>query len=247
MFDLVITDADDTLYSWTSAFTTAMDSVIRICGLTDPEPFIRQIRHLNRSIFHEIELPRASIYQAATALGLPHPQQLARHFRQVYHQVIQDSAAAAREKLRELQDRQIPVVILTESPLDTAMEKLRAAGIDTVCEIWASGTKNVDLDHVHVRNFKKPDLDVLQQILDTHPGCRNVLYIGDSLAKDILPAKQLGLKTVQIIPEKPKNIATLLQFSHWNDDDLKANIHWQKTCDQNEIRPDRIISSWSKL
>lgn len=64
---------------------------------------------------------------------------------------------------------------------------------------------NFVLDSYHV-GFSKPDLRIFQIALKkTNQKAENVLFVGDNLERDILPAKTLGMKTCWLIRHGTKN------------------------------------------
>jgi FMN phosphatase YigB (HAD superfamily) len=121
-----------------------------------------------------------------------------------------------RETLHHLDQEDIPVIAYTDAPIHEAMRRLRALGIDRyftgiVAQSWfrrPNGTILVLLDELpghrrasrHLKfvwrascDNKKPSELIYQNIafnIGIDP--RNIVVIGDSIERDLLPAMDLG-------------------------------------------------------
>lgn len=91
----------------------------------------------------------------------------------------------------------------------------------------------------------KPRADAYQEALQ-RLGVTNarIWIVGDSLQKDLLPAAELGAKSIwarygHVYAEK--NFATLLEITHWSEEQVKT------TYDTGVLVPNHIIDSFSQL
>ncbi len=67
------------------------------------------------------------------------------------------------------------------------------------------------------RGYRKPDLRIFKEIIDSF-GFKNeeILMVGDSLNADIIPANQLGLKTVWINKKSEKNSCADIEITNFD-------------------------------
>jgi FMN phosphatase YigB (HAD superfamily) len=218
----IITDLDNTIYDFARYYEAGLAGLVsRICAefdfsTADATARLREVYTARRSIEYPFaieEFPELRsmseesrskfVREALTAFWDGATGQL-----QAYHTV--------RETLRHLDQEGIPVVAYTDAPIHEAMRRLRALGIDRyftgiVAQSWfrrKNGTIIVLLDDLpghrrasrHLKfvwraswDDRKPSELIYRKIalgMELNP--RNIVVIGDSVERDLLPAIELG-------------------------------------------------------
>lgn len=94
--------------------------------------------------------------------------------------------------LRTLQRRGIFLSVVTDAPKTKAYQRLLSMGIEPYFK-FVVGYE----DTSHLKNTGLPFLLALEMLRKELPGITNgeVLMVGDSMERDLVPAKKLGLKT----------------------------------------------------
>ena len=76
-----------------------------------------------------------------------------------------------------------------------------------------------------------------------------IIYVGDSLTKDIYMAIQAGVTSVWMNPQKEKNdyYQKLIDITSWTEEDFKREKKLKETISNNNLSPDFEISEFSSL
>ena len=165
-----------------------------------------------------------------------------------------------RETLEEIYNSGIRIVGYTESASENGVYRLRQLNIESyfsriyVSNSWKSQGKEKSLlisEKAKVVTGKKPNVNVLRQIVaDQNTTPNSVLYIGDSLTKDIFMAKQLGVKCVLFSNPAgmdPGFYEKLVAISSWTQVDFVREAQIKEECIKKAIRPDFVITAFSEL
>lgn len=97
---------------------------------------------------------------------------------------------------------------------------------------------------------KKTNAKILTQICcDEGIPLNEVIYIGDSLSKDMLMAKQAGM--ISIWCDYPQNnfrelYDKLVAISHWTDEDFQCEAQYKKEWEANKYTPEYVIHDFSE-
>lgn len=103
---------------------------------------------------------------------------------------------------------------------------------------------------IHTINFKKPDKDVLLEIsYDEKISVSDVVYVGDSLTKDVYMAKMAEVTSVWARYEKEQNdfYQKLVDITSWTDEDFIRESTLKKEWNEKNLLPDYCISNYSEL
>jgi len=267
MIKLVITDLDDTLYSWIGFFIPAFyDMVSELSALLDTpqDILIDEYRAVHQQV-KSVEFPYAT-------LQLPSVKRKYRDLPQedcietlnpAFHRFnstrkrLLNLYPGVEDTLKFLVSNNILVVGYTESAEENGFYRLKKLGIDEYFKDVFVSDSLYKSDHyptspkTHIVTGKKPNPELIEQIcLSEGIERHNVLYLGDSLTKDILMAKRAGVFSVWCdIPQGDNRglYQQLVAISHWTEDDFeqeKANkLLWAKE----KYVPDATIQSFEEL
>jgi phosphoglycolate phosphatase len=272
-FKLLICDLDNTLYDWVSYFVPAFyamaDKAVQLTGI-DRERLLddfRVVHQRHKDSEHPFSLIEAlSVQEKFKGLS---PSQMAEILDPAFHAF--NSTRKNRLKLHDgvvealatISNSGIKIVAHTESKLYGAIDRLTRLDIDkyfskVYCRERASvvhpknGTsdswlekiskdKIVELSHHQM----KPDPDVLREICSNEKcAISEVAYVGDSIARDILMAKKVGVFAIWAAYGAQHNQALyegLVRISHWTSEDVQKEIDLKK--EAAVIKPDFIATN----
>lgn len=176
------------------------------------------------------------------------------------------------DTLKQLRHDGVSVVAVTNSDALQAMSRLKRMGLAKLIDglvAWRSGDPRRDdasigyedrlaqqsrrdgfgwvhaLPHGLVKPHIRPYQVALTSLgLDSAGGNADVWVIGDSLTKDLLPAQQMGLRTVWASyghQFQKKNFDTLRRITHWSAERVSA------TYETGSLVPDLKVGSFSEL
>ncbi len=111
--------------------------------------------------------------------------------------------------------------------------------------------KSPEIDHTpdyYNKQGKKPNARILREICDNeHVSIEQTIYIGDSLSKDMLMAKQAGILSVWCNYQQ-KDVADLYKklvaISHWTEQDFQREEQYKYEWKSNGYVPDYTIKSF---
>lgn len=245
MIKMLITDLDDTLYPWVEFFVPAFyamaDEVSRIIE-TPKKQVICEYREVHKNV-HSVEYPYATLLLPSVKKAFPmhNKQQLIDKLNPAFHLFNSVRKKNLRlypfvhETLAELSKMNISIVGYTESAEENGYYRLKKLGIDSLFEkVYVSNSLFHGYDYLNSPikiekvSGSKPNPDLLLQICSNQGYNQNeVIYVGDSLTKDILMAQKAGV--VSILCQYPKSTdytelySKLVAISSWTEEDFIYN------------------------
>jgi putative hydrolase of the HAD superfamily len=178
----IIFDMDNTLFDFVEAKMIACTEVVSFLDAGDPEELFEYFRRETHG-FENPENIRDYIldngfnpvekYQKCVTIYETHKINNIRLYPDV------------RETLEELNEIGIPLGIVTDANSNNANKRLAKTGIENLVHSLISHD---------MTGAKKPDLAPFKYALDTMGLIASeTLFVGDSLRRDIMPSKQLGM------------------------------------------------------
>lgn len=265
MKKLLITDLDDTLYDWTGFFVPAFYAMAEeIAAITKIEQsqLLQEYKQVHQAL-GTLEFPYAT-------LRLPSIQ---RFFSGLSDEEVKDALRPAfkrfnfireeylhlfpgvQETLNSLRTRNVDVIGYTESSQENGFYRLQKLGVDGYFKhvyAFVSSFKSAYAVDGRVKTVqtKKPDPVVLRQILQAENRVpEEVVYVGDSLIKDIYMAKHVGVTAVWAqYPERNKELGEkLYAITSWTEEDFALERRLSRHMDESGIKPDYTISAFPQL
>lgn len=271
---LLITDLDNTLYDWVTYYAKSFDAMLStLCQLTGAAKerlqtefkAVHQYYGSSEHSFAAAELPsvikaagggdRAAVIAFATEAFRAFDNARARHL-SLYPGV--------REGLEVITRLGVPIVGHTEASCLNAQRRLRLLGVESLFQhlyclqpLRHSGcgeeTQAAGLPPGFIREFpraeRKPSasvvLDICAQQGVTPEEC---VYIGDSIARDVLMARRAGAIAVWArygSEHDPALWADLVAVTHWTVEDVRREreLHEQAA----SVRPDMIVARFDEV
>jgi FMN phosphatase YigB (HAD superfamily) len=225
---LVVTDMDNTLYSWVNYIVPALEAMVEAVCRATGFPKIKVVQSLKRvyatyeSNEYPFALQESTLFEEFPDFGsfdklVILPAQTA--FREARRRYL-EAYPGVVETLRELGERRVPVVALTDAPRNPAEQRARSMELDglltalytlpafqfpatregftlvsqAIVRKEEKGEYRARCPVVELpRDYEKPDDRGLLRICDelrVEP--RDVLVVGDSLRKDVEVARKVG-------------------------------------------------------
>lgn len=149
------------------------------------------------------------------------------------------------------------VVAYTESAEENGFYRLKKLGIDNYFkEVYVSDSLYKRPDTIpsspktHIVHGKKPNAEVLKEICcgEKVSVCEAV-YIGDSLSKDMMMAKQAGITSIWC--DFPRDdirdlYSKLVAISHWKEEDFQREQQYKNEWKENGYIPDYTIHTFGE-
>ncbi|MFT3698263.1 MAG: HAD family hydrolase [Kofleriaceae bacterium] len=270
---LLVTDLDNTLYDWVTFFATSfmemVEAATRILA-ADKEKLLDDLRLVHRK-YHNSEHPFALLETdtvRSTLVGAT-PEQCADRLNEAFHAFNSARKRTLRlypsvlETLTELSAQGVRIVAHTEATVTNAQFRLsklgiakfidrlyalehvgehpRAAGAEIV-----AGVKNVRLIR---HDERKPDPRVLRDISrDTQTPLNEILYVGDSIVRDIGMAKEAGAWAAWAkygTEFAPEHWRTLVRVTHWTSEDIARSETDKRRL--GNAHPDQVLDTFSDI
>lgn len=270
MIKLLITDLDDTLYSWIGFFIPAFYGMVdELSHILNAEKAVllkeyKQIHQQKGSV----EYPYATLYLPSVINAYPGdtPEELLRKLDPVFHRFNSirkkrlNLYPHVKETLTQISQLGIKIVGYTESAEENGFYRLQKLGIaDLFQHVYVSDSQFERPDYLpssektRVVHGKKPNPKLLKQICAQESvSVTEAAYIGDSITKDIYMAEVAGVASVLCkYPCDPQVANDLYQklvaISHWTDEDFQHEKEIKQICQRNNIRPDYTADSFEQL
>ncbi len=270
MIKLLITDLDDTLYSWIGFFIPAfygmIDELSRILK-KDKEILLSEYKYVHQQK-GGVEYPYATVYLPSVLNAYPDYSQekLLQELDPVFHKfnTIRKKELQlyphVKETLTAISEMGIKIVGYTESAEENGFYRLRKLDIDKLFHhVYVSDSQFERPNHLspskktQIVQGKKPNPELIKQICERESVLTSeTVYVGDSMSKDIYMAKMARVTSVLCkYPCDAQKTSELYQklvaISHWTETDFQQEREIKQICQGNNIQPDYIIDSFEYL
>lgn len=269
MYKLLITDLDDTLYSWTRfyipAFYAMAEAVSDMTGID-----LKRLLDEYRSVHQEkgtVEYPFATLYLPSIRdfyAGKTDPElkEILQPAFSVFNRIRTERLRlfpGVRDTLMQLTEKGVRIIGFTDSGELNGFYRLQLLGISHLfCRVYVSNYEYPGSDPISrdscIRKVVngKPDPELLLQILDEEDLDRSdAIYAGDSLTKDILMAYDAGVTSIQCSYPSEANMTEyeqkLIRISSWTEEIFRKEAELRMRCEREQIRPDYIITDFRDI
>lgn len=267
---LIITDLDDTLYSWIDFFIPAF------YGMLDELSFILNCpKNLLIQEYKQIHQEKGSVEYPYATLLLPsvknaYPdctkEELINLLNPAFHKFnsIRKNKLKlypkVKETLQQISAMDIIIVGYTDSAEENGFYRLKKLEISDYFKSVYVSDSQFKRPHgmptsakTHIVHERKPNAELIHAI------CRRenveiyeAIYLGDSITKDIYMAKMAGVTSVLCkYPKDSKEqddlYSKLVAISHWTKSDFEKDTSIKELCRKENIQPDYIIYSFDEL
>lgn len=270
MIKLIITDLDDTLYSWIGFFIPAFYGMAEelshllnkdLGSLLDEYKKIHQQKG-------SVEYPYATTYLPSVQSAYPNytQEELLLELNPVFYRFNSirkkqlQLFPLVKETLKKIVEMNIKIVGYTESAEENGFYRLRKLDIDDLFHrVYVSDSQFERPDYLpssektEIVKGKKPNPELIKQICKAESVLASeTIYIGDSITKDIYMAKMAGVTSVLCkYPHDKKNAEELyhklVAISHWTEQDFLHEMKIKKLCQEENIHPDYTIDAFDKI
>lgn len=241
MIKLVVTDLDDTLFSWTNFFVQSFyemtNEVLKLVDV-DQQTLLEEYRIYNvdtkniENIYSTLELP--CVKSKYHNLSKEQLENLFAPVFEVFEKKRNETLKLydnVEEYMKYLKDNNIKLIGYSESIEEYALYRLNKLDIYKYFDVLYLGENKNNLtnkdDKVKHTNIKKPNKDLLNEIIKEHNFSKEeVIYVGDSLEKDMFMAKETGLKACWCnvyLENKNQLVNKLIPISHWDEEETLVN------------------------
>lgn len=272
---LLVTDLDNTLYDWVGFFAPAFEAMVVSLArhlACDEETLYGEFKSVHQR-YRSSEQPFAVLEVPSVVRRYPNASRgdLLRHLQEPLERF--NEARKSRlvlypevaETLSTLVASGVRVVGHTEALAVNAVNRLGKLGIlDRFTRLYAlegelkphpdpTWRPEVDLKADFLREVpqseRKPNPELLREICRREQ-CElgDAVYVGDSIARDIVMAKSAGVLAVWArygAHPDPRLWSVLVKVTHWTAEDVSREAELKKAAAT--IRPDVIIDSFAEL
>ena len=270
---LVICDLDNTLYDWVyyfvQSFYAMVDTVVELTNC-DREKLLDDFRSVHRK-YRDSEHPFA-LFETKTIKTLFAGRSLSDVATELDAALYAFNRSRKRnlhvypgvhESLGQLKQAGVKIVAYTESNLFAAADRLKRLQLEVFFDRvycrkrtsaqhpnpaaisdWLSRhplEKYFELPDKH----RKPNARILRDICDREDvGVPDTAYVGDSVARDILMAKQAGVYAIWAkygAFHTPEEYERLVRITHWTVADVKRERNLQEKA--KEIKADAVLEN----
>lgn len=270
---LLITDLDNTLYDWVSAFVPALQAMVEVgaphLGISEEQLLneLREVHQRHGNSEHPFALLETS--SVMQRYGELRPDETPPALDEALHAFNRLRRArlklyvGVRETLEVLARRGVPVVAYTDARAPNSLyrlEKLELLGL--VARLYAPTprlgapklARTVDalepgFVHALPREDKKPNPATLLDICrDYGVQPEEVVYVGDSLTRDVLMARDAGVIAAwaKYGTEYDKAFwPQLVKITHWTAEDIEVDLALRERA--HGIVPDVQLSCFADL
>lgn len=270
MIKLLITDLDDTLYSWIGFFIPAfyemVDELASILNKSK-EDLLAEYKNVHQEKGN-VEYPYATLYLPSVQETYPDCSQkdLLKILDSAFHRFNSSRKRnlqlypSVKETLTELRTDGVLIVGYTESTEENGFYRLRKLGIDHLFhKVYVSDSQYEKANSSFLSektiavHGKKPDPELLKQICENEKiPVHEAVYIGDSVTKDIYMAWSAHMKSILCKYTCDAQISQdlyqkLVAISHWTDQDFAREARLKELCRDHNIKPDYVITSFDSV
>lgn len=268
MIKLIITDLDDTLYSWIGfyipAFYEMAEELSSLLGVP-VDKIIGEFQEIHRKAgsveppFGAVELPSArERFAEATEEEIREKLDPAFHRFNSERKRLLKLYPGVEDTLKYLSEMGITIVGYTESAEENGYYRLERLGIaDYFKDVYVSDSydgrlmKKETSPRTHVVHEKKPNPDLIIEICEKEGiSPAETIYIGDSLSKDMLMARKAGVGSVWccIPTDNPPGLyEKLMRISHWSKEDCEREKQYKREWEEKGYTPDFTVTDFRQL
>ena len=269
MVKLLITDLDDTLYSWLGFFIPAFYAMAEEASAilhTDRETLLAEYRAVHKRK-GSVEYPYSTLSLPSVKAAFPDRTRAERReaMGEAFHRfnsVRKQKLAlypGVRETLTALKKEGCTIVGYTESAEENGFYRLSRLGIaDLFTTVYVSDSPYKrpahlpSSDKTRIVSGKKPNPELLRHILaEEGVSAEEAIYMGDRMTKDVYMARKAGITAVLCRLPQPPDAEELYRkltvISHWTREDYRREEQLRQECERENIRPDYILEDFSQL
>lgn len=270
MIKLLVTDLDDTLYSWIGFFIPAfygmLDELSSILDVPKSD-LLEEYQHVHQEK-GGVEYPFATLLLPAVRAAYPDKtkEELLNILNPVFHKFNSirkkklELYPGVKETLRKIAGMGINVVGYTDSAEENGFYRLKKMGIDDYFQRVYVSDSQFERPHylpaskkTQIVHGKKPNPAVLHKICQQERvSIEGIIYLGDSLTKDIYMAKRAGAISVLCKYPNDANVqnelySKLVAISHWTTTDFEQEKAIKEICKTENIHPDYTIHAFDEI
>lgn len=270
MIKLLITDLDDTLYSWIDFFIPAFYGMLDELSLILNKPkniLVEEYKQIHQEK-GSVEYPFATLLLPSVKDTYPNRTKdelldilnpafhkfnsIRKHRLKLYPNV--------KETLKKLSAMEIRIVGYTDSAEENGFYRLKKLEIsDYFKRVYVSDSQferpnslpsSTKTQIVHGR---KPNPELINTICKhENVAINETIYLGDSMTKDIYMARMAGVTSVLCKYPRDTKVeedlySKLVAISHWTKSDFQKEITIKEVCTKENIQPDYIIQSFDEF
>ncbi len=264
----LLTDLDDTLYSWVDFWAPCFRSMVHVIHgqLGAPEDEVtaqfREVYARHGSVEYQFSVQELEL---ARGLAPTELDALVRRVKGAYNRVREarlQPYPAVKETLQAVAAAGIAVVGVTNAPLFLTTRRLAQLRLDHLfagLAAWEGFEAADDNPYVKHRQWQsriprtwsfpkdllKPNTHTFRAVLhDIGIPPDRAWVVGDSLEKDIRPALEIGAQGIWArygMTHEQENMDTLLRVTHWGDDAI------ERVYAVGGVQPSRAIDRFDEL
>lgn len=262
---LLVTDLDNTLYDWVGFFAKAFRAMVNeAVGLLDidRDELLDQLQAVHRRR-HDSERPFSLAETPAALAKWPTPEARKRGLDAAFHAFNRVRKRelvlypGVRDTLTRIQAAGVPIIGHTEAATISVAVRLKHLDLGALFDrLYAADggdgpgevASDVPLTSVP-RHIHKPDPRILLDICrDYDVAASDALYVGDSIARDIGMAQQIGMHAAWAAygtRHAAEDWATLTRVTHWTQEDVKRAEAAQRAF--GDASPDVTLEQFGQL
>ena len=265
MKKLLISDLDDTHFGWRDFFVPAFyamaEEVVSITGI-DKAQLLREYKERHQ-FYKSVEFPYVTLtlpsvvekYKGCTQDEIKEILNEAFHrFNSVRKRELKLFPNVA-ETLKELHDRGVTIIGYTESSQENGFYRLGRLGIEEYFKfVYVSDSmyeaKYPISSKIKRITTKKPDTEILAKICaDENCELCDVVYVGDSITKDMYMAYMAGVTSVwyKKSVNNEEYYSMLDDITSWSDADFERERQLKEIWEREQMQSDYEISDFKTL
>jgi phosphoglycolate phosphatase len=267
MIKLLITDLDDTLYSWISFFVPAFYEMVgelsKILNVPQNQ-LLTEYKALHQQ-YGNVEHPFITLELPSVIDAFPNQDklQIKKSLNEAFHKFNSVRKYSLKlypgvyATLELLYKNDVTIVGYSESAEENGFYRLKKLNIaDYFSKVYLSNSsyskQNCQLksEKTEYLDYKKPNASVLKKICEQQGcDCSETVYVGDSITKDIYMAIEANITAVWAnYHENNENLYNkLVNISHWTKKDFENEGKIRKEWIAKGYKPDYEISDFREI
>ena len=260
---VLITDLDDTLYSWMDFFIPSFYAMINeVHGITgiSKETLIKDYKQIHQK-HGNVEHPFSTLELPCILNKYPNcsTDKIKEILGEAFHKFNSVRKKTLRlfpnvyESLKYLFNKGITIIGYTESSQKNGFYRLKKLDIEKFFKrvyVGEYDSFEANNDKVYTVKEKKPNPIIIKQIASNEKVSKEeIIYVGDSLTKDIYMAIQAGVTSVWMNPQKEKNdyYQKLVDITSWTEQDFLKEKELKEEIQNNKLSPDFEVKDYSEI